>query len=156
MWMPPQGVSRHYAPLAILSFEDERKVWDCRRRFKSLAVSPSDEEDTIGYDDHEPRSLLYLVIDGVRHALHDLLTIGRQEENDITIAQDTVSRRQAEVARTEEGATLRVYDYVTNDNTYRNDEFVPRGQRVRLQPGDKLYFGDKEVEVVEEEADEER
>ena len=156
-WMPPQGVSRHYAPLAILSFEDERKVYDCRKRFEPLSASPSEEEEaTTGFDHYEPRTLLGLFVDGIFHAVHDLLTIGRQEDNDITIPLDTVSRHQARVERSRDEVKLTVFDNVTNDNTYRNEEFVPRGRSVRLLPGDKIYLGDKEIEVVEKEVDEER
>ena len=156
-WMPPQGVSRHYAPLAVLSFVGgDPKVYDCRKRFEPLSVSPPEEEATTGYDHYEPRTLLGLFVDGIFHAVHDLLTIGRQEDNDITIPLDTVSRHQARVERSRDEVKLTVFDNVTNDNTYRNEEFVPRGRSVRLQPGDKIYLGDKEIEVVEKEVDEER
>jgi hypothetical protein len=156
-WMPPQGVSRHYAPLAVLSFVGgDPKVYDCRKRFEPLSVSPPEEEATTGYDHYEPRTLLGLFVDGIFHAVHDLLTIGRQEDNDITIPLDTVSRHQARVERSRDEVKLTVFDNVTNDNTYRNEEFVPRGQSVRLLPGDKIYLGDKEIEVVEKEVDEER
>ncbi len=74
---------------------------------------------------------------GSRIALDaDLVTIGRHPESDIFLDDITVSRRHAEVRRTELG--FEVADAGSLNGTYINKELIERGA---LTDGDELQVG---------------
>ncbi len=66
----------------------------------------------------------------------DLVTIGRHPESDIFLDDITVSRRHAEVHRTEQGHD--VLDAGSLNGTYVNRELV---ERSALADGDELQVG---------------
>lgn len=66
----------------------------------------------------------------------DLITIGRHPESDILLDDITVSRRHAEVHRTDTG--IEVVDSGSLNGTYVNKELVERGP---LTDGDELQVG---------------
>jgi len=93
-----------------------------------------------------------LVIGGVFHAVEDILTIGRADDNDISLPVENVSRHHAQVERSEEGTlVLKVYEEVANENIEKDDEIVPRGQSVEIEPGSKIRVAGEEIAVVERE-----
>jgi hypothetical protein len=178
VWEPallPDGISRHYAPLAVVSFmAGRRRVVDCRRLFRPLSPSPAVDErpPESGYhrpeaqvgrspegEYHRPeaqverhsRTVLGLIIGGIFHAVEDILTIGRAEDNDITIPLESVSRHQAQVERSEDTLTLKVYEEAANENIEKDDEIVSRGQSVEIEPGSKIRVAGQEIAVVERE-----
>jgi hypothetical protein len=170
-WKPtlPHGISRHYAPLAVVSFvPGHRSVVDCRRWFRPLdpaAPAPTPDRSrepaaprrTAGRARRDraprhPRKVLGLIIGGVFHPVDDILTIGRAEDNDISLPLEDVSRHHAQVERSEEGTlVLKVYEEVANENSEKDDEIVPRGQSVEVEPGSKIRVAGEEIAVVEQE-----
>lgn len=66
----------------------------------------------------------------------DRVTIGRHPESDIFLDDITVSRRHAEIIRTEAGHE--VADAGSLNGTYVNRELV---ERARLSDGDQLQVG---------------
>lgn len=105
-------------------------------------LTQDDLEEANAFDS---RLMLICVNDSLQFRLRRLLTrIGRNQDNDIVLNYDRVSRYHAEIVC--EGETLKVVD-----NHSRNGVWV-NGQRVKesaeLKPGDKLRIGKQEFNFV--------
>lgn len=78
------------------------------------------------------------VVSGSRFLLSSSkLTLGRDDDNDIAVADQTISRRHASLQREEAG-------YALVDEQSANGVFVNnlRVERIFLQSGDRIQIGD--------------
>jgi diguanylate cyclase (GGDEF)-like protein len=77
---------------------------------------------------------------GRRHVLdQELVTVGRDRENDIVLDSDSVSRRHARVEHRDGGIFLT--DLESTNGTYVNDDNEPV-REVQLRRGDQVKIGD--------------
>ncbi len=101
---------------------------------------------------HKPQGVFVVRVGvkrGSRIALDaDLITIGRHPESDIFLDDITVSRRHAEVKRTDTG--FEVVDAGSLNGTYVNKELVEHGS---LHDGDELQVGKFKLVYLELESD---
>ncbi|MGH0031475.1 MAG: diguanylate cyclase [Myxococcota bacterium] len=77
---------------------------------------------------------------GQRYDLGDETSIGRGEDNDVVVPLEDVSRRHCRITRTASGGFV-VSDLDSTNGTYRNDQQVPPGAAIPLEPGDLLNLG---------------
>lgn len=75
--------------------------------------------------------------------------IGRSRENDMTIADNSVSRRHAEIRRTFDGQYV-LYDRESTNGVYVNDQKV---RQHRLSEGDVIEIGDVFIIFTQKQAD---
>ncbi|HUQ21854.1 MAG TPA: FHA domain-containing protein [Gaiellaceae bacterium] len=80
-----------------------------------------------------------VVAEGVEHPLRHALTIGRDPDNDIVLAQKTVSRRHAVLTFVEERWLIE--DRGSANGTFVNAERIPFGSPLPLRHGDKIGVG---------------
>lgn len=71
----------------------------------------------------------------------DVITVGRLETSDVALADSGVSRQHAEIRR--EGDEWVVVDVGSTNGTLVNGKQM---QRHRLKPGDRMTFGETEIE----------
>ncbi|MBL8188086.1 MAG: FHA domain-containing protein [Acidobacteria bacterium] len=93
----------------------------------------------------DPRKMLVRVSDSAEFQLRSLLTrIGRNQDNDIVLNHDRVSRYHAEILC--EDQTLKIVDKGSRNGVWVN------GQRVKdsteLKSGDKLRIGKQEFQLI--------
>jgi pSer/pThr/pTyr-binding forkhead associated (FHA) protein len=81
--------------------------------------------------------------DGSERALSSEFTIGRAEENDLTIEKPTVSRHHAVV--TEQGERWFLEDRGSFNGTFLNGSRIQAGAKVPLRHGDRIGFGAESV-----------
>jgi pSer/pThr/pTyr-binding forkhead associated (FHA) protein len=81
--------------------------------------------------------------DGTERELGSDFTIGRAEDNDLTIERPTVSRHHAHV--TEEGDRWFVEDRGSFNGTFLNGSRIQPGSKVPLRHGDRLGLGAENV-----------
>jgi DNA-binding response OmpR family regulator len=84
-----------------------------------------------------PEALLILVKEGISQrnwALHDRTTIGRWDDNDVTIPDRWISRHHAEIQR--QGTRYILIDLDSKNGTYLNGQRVT--QPVALEDGDEI------------------
>lgn len=74
----------------------------------------------------------------------DRLSIGRNQSNNLTIDDISVSKIHASLVVDAEG-NLSVADTGSTNGTFLNGERIAYGKAVRLEKGDKVAFGDVEV-----------
>jgi pSer/pThr/pTyr-binding forkhead associated (FHA) protein len=84
-----------------------------------------------------------ILSDGSERALSPEFTIGRAEENDLTIEKPTVSRHHAVV--TEEGERWFLEDRGSFNGTFLNGSRIQAGAKVPLRHGDRIGFGAESV-----------
>jgi predicted component of type VI protein secretion system len=70
------------------------------------------------------------------------LSIGRSPENDVTIADDEISRKHALLIH--EGGVFEIGDYRTGNGTFVNEHRV--SQKQRIKPGDVISIGKLQLE----------
>lgn len=105
-------------------------------------LSLDDLDDLNAFD---PGRMLVDVLDSSEFKLRRLLTrIGRNQDNDIVLNNDRVSRYHAEIVC--EGESLKVVDRQSRNGVWVN------GQRIKeaaeLKPGDKVRIGKQEFNLV--------
>ena len=77
-----------------------------------------------------------------------MITIGRDEKNDICIKDDPlVSRRHALIEK--EGDTYYLMDKGSTNGTYLNNNPIPKLERVRIKSGDVVTVGKTHLEISE-------
>jgi pSer/pThr/pTyr-binding forkhead associated (FHA) protein len=81
--------------------------------------------------------------DGSERELSSEFTIGRAEENDLTIAKATVSRHHAVV--TEEGERWFLEDRGSFNGTFLNGSRIQAGAKVPLRHGDRIGLGAESI-----------
>jgi pSer/pThr/pTyr-binding forkhead associated (FHA) protein len=81
--------------------------------------------------------------DGSERALAPEFTIGRAEDNDLTLAKPTISRHHAVV--TEEGDRWFLEDRGSFNGTFLNGSRIQAGAKVPLRHGDRIGFGVESV-----------
>jgi pSer/pThr/pTyr-binding forkhead associated (FHA) protein len=81
--------------------------------------------------------------DGSEQALAPEFTIGRADDNDLTIEKPTVSRHHAVV--TEEGDRWFLEDRGSFNGTFLNGQRIQAGAKVPLRHGDRIGFGAESV-----------
>ncbi|HZQ66427.1 MAG TPA: FHA domain-containing protein [Gaiellaceae bacterium] len=84
-----------------------------------------------------------ILSDGSERELDGELTIGRAEDNDLTVEKPTVSRHHALV--TEEGDRWFVEDRGSFNGTYLNGSRLQPGVKVPLRHGDRVGLGAESV-----------
>lgn len=99
----------------------------------------------------DPRMMLVRVSDSAEFQLRSLLTrIGRNQDNDVVLNYDRVSRYHAEIVC--ENQTLKIVDQGSRNGVWVN------GQRVKdsteLKSGDKLRIGKQEFKLIVKEKEE--
>jgi Zn-dependent protease with chaperone function len=99
----------------------------------------------------DPRMLLIRVSDSAEFQLRSLRTcIGRNQDNDIVLNHDRISRHHAEIVC--ENQTLKILDKGSRNGVWVN------GQRVKhsteLKSGDKLRIGKQEFKLIVKESGE--
>lgn len=131
----PAAVAQPKAPLD----QAEQPVTVPDLRMDDLAVEQANAND------FDPRMMLLGMGDLSEFNLRRLMTrIGRNQDNDIVLDSDRISRYHAEIVR--EGQTMKVVDKGSRNGIWVN------GQRVRescvIKPGDKLRIGRLEFKFV--------
>jgi len=81
--------------------------------------------------------------DGSERALAPEFTIGRADDNDLTLEKPTVSRHHAVV--TEEGDRWFLEDRGSFNGTFLNGQRIQAGAKVPLRHGDRIGFGAESV-----------
>ena len=81
--------------------------------------------------------------DGSERALGPEFTIGRAEDNDLTIEKPTVSRHHAVVS--EEGDRWFLEDRGSFNGTFVNGQRIQAGAKVPLRHGDRIGFGAESI-----------
>jgi pSer/pThr/pTyr-binding forkhead associated (FHA) protein len=81
--------------------------------------------------------------DGSERALAPAFTIGRAEDNDLTLEKPTISRHHAVV--TEEGDRWFLEDRGSFNGTFLNGQRIQAGAKVPLRHGDRVGFGAESV-----------
>jgi pSer/pThr/pTyr-binding forkhead associated (FHA) protein len=81
--------------------------------------------------------------DGSERALAPEFTIGRAEDNDLTIEKPTVSRHHAVVSK--EGDRWFLEDRGSFNGTFLNGQRIQAGAKVPLRHGDRIGFGAESV-----------
>jgi pSer/pThr/pTyr-binding forkhead associated (FHA) protein len=84
-----------------------------------------------------------IVGDGREVELRDGFTVGRSDENDLSLERSTVSRHHALISRGEDRWFLE--DRGSFNGTYLNGVKIQPGVRLPLRHGDRLTFGDEPV-----------
>jgi hypothetical protein len=92
-------------------------------------------------DDRAP-GLAIVRPDGTREALHDGLTIGRADDNDVVIRDGRVSRRHARIVA--DGSGFAIEDCGSSNGTFVNGARVRRG---RLAAGTSIGVGETVLEI---------
>ncbi len=135
-------------PLSRPQFQEHTASMDATG---PTAVTPNSVADAVAKAER-PQAMLVARVGskrGSRIALDaDLVTIGRHPESDIFLDDITVSRRHAEVHRTDTG--FEVADAGSLNGTYINKELIERGV---LNDGDELQVGKFKLVFLELGAD---
>jgi pSer/pThr/pTyr-binding forkhead associated (FHA) protein len=84
-----------------------------------------------------------ILSDGSERALAPAFTIGRAEDNDLTLEKPTISRHHAVV--TEEGDRWFLEDRGSFNGTFLNGQRIQAGAKVPLRHGDRIGFGAESV-----------
>ena len=96
-------------------------------------------------------SLTLVVLTGSRKGasiqLSDAARIGKADDNDLVLGDDTVSRHHCELVR--EGTAVRVRDLGSTNGTFRRLE---AGSERELLKGDCIRVGSEVLQIVEEPA----
>jgi len=79
-------------------------------------------------------------------------TLGRDEENDIVVSDETVSRKHARI-KFENGCFI-IEDLKSTSGVYVNGKKI--GQECKLNPGDDILIGSTEIEIEEEKTEDDR
>lgn len=103
------------------------------------------QDDLESVNAFDPRMMLIRIGDSAEFNLRSLLTrIGRNQDNDIVLNHDRVSRYHAEIVSEEQ--SLKIVDKGSRNGVWVN------GQRVKdsaeLKPGDKLRIGKQEFKFI--------
>ena len=105
-------------------------------------LSLDDLDDLNAFD---PGRMLVDVLDSSEFKLRRLLTrIGRNQDNDIVLNNDRVSRYHAEIVC--EGESLKVADRQSRNGVWVNGRRIK--ESTELKPGDKLRIGKQEFNLV--------
>lgn len=91
---------------------------------------------------HRRRAARTLVIDGAEWPLGTSMRLGRSSSCDLVLADDSVSRRHAEIAL--RGGVCVIRDLGSCNGTWVNGRAV---QRARLRGGDELQLGETVIRV---------
>ena len=84
---------------------------------------------------------------GREHLLFDpIICIGRTDENDVTLADVSVSRHHARIKRQDDGSYV-VTDLSSSNGTLLQGRRI--GQSARAWPGDRIQFGNVECMLVD-------
>ena len=96
----------------------------------------------------KPQAIAYLVENGSgrRHPIHSSsATIGRGDENNVTLSDDSVSRNHAQLTRTPNG-DFRLVDLGSLNGSFVNNKKVT--EKVAVTSGDEIKFGEIETRFV--------
>jgi len=79
--------------------------------------------------------------------IRKIITIGRDENNDIVIRDDPlVSRKHALIEK--DGDKYYIMDKGSTNGTYLNNNPIPRCERVKLKKGDVITLGKTKLEII--------
>jgi pSer/pThr/pTyr-binding forkhead associated (FHA) protein len=79
--------------------------------------------------------------------INRVISIGRDEKNDIVVKDDPlVSRRHALIEQ--EGGDYFFMDKGSTNGSYINNNPVPRAERVRISSGDVIVVGKTKLEIL--------
>jgi FHA domain-containing protein len=109
----------------VLAGAPDDAVWDLPRRWRRRRA---------------PRAL---IVDGAERPLTRSLRIGRSASCDVVLADDTISRRHAEVAL--RGGVCTVRDLGSSNGTWVNGRLVLRAE---LRRGDELQVGETILRLI--------
>lgn len=104
------------------------------------AITIADHFDVDGIDENalDPNLLLIAVDSGASHALRRLYTrIGRNQDNDIVVNSDRVSRYHAEIVREDED--LKLVDKESRNGVWLNGKKI--NEAAVIKPGDLIRIG---------------
>jgi pSer/pThr/pTyr-binding forkhead associated (FHA) protein len=92
--------------------------------------------------DDRPSSLALVRPDGEKIALFDGMRIGRNEDNDVVIADGRASRHHARVVA--DGDGFAIEDLQSSNGTFVDGATV---RRARLHPGASIVLGETVLEI---------
>jgi len=79
--------------------------------------------------------------------INKIITIGRDDHNDIVIKNDPlVSRRHALIEK--EGKSYYIMDNGSTNGTYLNNNPIPRCDRVKIKINDFITVGKTKLEII--------
>ncbi|HYU59321.1 MAG TPA: FHA domain-containing protein [Solirubrobacterales bacterium] len=82
---------------------------------------------------------------GRRIALHDQLTLGRGDDNDVVLGDERASRHHARIRRSD--GSFAIEDLGSRNGTYLNGERLD-GESRPLEPGDSIGIGDQKLRFL--------
>jgi pSer/pThr/pTyr-binding forkhead associated (FHA) protein len=94
--------------------------------------------------DDRPSSLALVRPDGETIALFDGMRIGRNEDNDVVIADGRVSRHHARIVSDAGGEGFAIEDLESSNGTFVDGAAV---RRARLHPGASIVVGETVLEI---------
>ncbi|MBS1788617.1 MAG: FHA domain-containing protein [Acidobacteria bacterium] len=136
------GLPVQIKPAAERKWMHDKSVSKADDQITVADLSLDDLDDLNAFD---PRRVLVDVVDSSEFNLRRLLTrIGRNQDNDIVLNNDRVSRYHAEIIC--EGETLKVVDQQSRNGVWVNGRRIK--ESAELKPGDKLRIGKQEFNLV--------
>ena len=86
-----------------------------------------------------------LVFNGKKISLTSRITIGRSSSCDVVIDDMLVSREHSEIQQIK--SSFYIKDLDSRNGTFVNDEKVPKGKYIKLNPNDVIRLGSK-IEIT--------
>ncbi len=88
---------------------------------------------------------MFIVFQGGRVPIAKKITIGRDQENSISLDDVLVSRKHAVIQKIKD--EFFIEDLGSTNGTFLNGEAVPAGKYMRLAPQDKIRIGRTELSL---------
>lgn len=134
-------------PIQVKPVPEKKKLGDvpANQGEEHVTVADITVDDLDDVNAFDPRMLLICAKDATEFNLRRLLTrVGRNQDNDIVLNNDRVSRYHAEIVC--EGKTLKVVDNHSRNGVWVNGKRIRKSEEIR--PGDKLRIGKQEFTLV--------
>jgi len=134
-------------PMQIKPVPEKKKLGDVQadQAEEHVTVAELTVDDLDDVNAIDPRMLLICAKDASEFNLRRLMTrVGRNQDNDIVLNNDRVSRYHAEIVC--EGQTMKVVDNHSRNGVWVNGKRIRKSEEIR--PGDKLRIGKQEFTFV--------
>ncbi len=134
-------------PLQIKPAPEKKKldVNQANQAEEHVTVADLTVDDLDDVNAFDPRMLLICAKDSSEFNLRRLMTrVGRNQDNDIVLNNDRVSRYHAEIVR--DGQIMKVVDNHSRNGVWVNGKRIKTSEEIR--PGDKLRIGKQEFTFI--------